>query len=190
METLLPCFETLGSTNLSRPVKLHSSILPWEAVCHRLFPASWSDVTMTTTTKITTTKTWMFDPSYEKSSDVDLSDFFFGFYMLLVFVWDHKMNLLLLVQGVIVLHSDGVVIALLLYTRSTCLSIISLTCRLMKTLCLFFVGFFGAETINNRWNVFFHCQEVEKHLGKEAWVPQIWKLLVCCTGKGSQGKKL
>ena len=41
------------------------------------------------------------------------------------------MNLLLLVQGVIVLHSDGVVIALLLYTRSTCLSIISLTCRLM-----------------------------------------------------------
>lgn len=149
----------------------------------------WSDVTITTTTKITTTKSWMFDPSYESRHPTLIYQTFFGVYMLFVFVWDHKMNLLLLVQGVIVLHSDAV-IALLLYTRSTYLSIISLTCRLMKTLCLFFVGFFAAETINNRWNVFFLCQEVEKHLGKEAWVPQIWKLLVCCTGKGSQGKKL
>jgi len=42
----------------------------------------------------------------------------------------------------------------------------------------FFVGFFGAETINNLCEMcFFDRQEVEKHLGKEAWVPQIWKLL-------------
>ena len=93
METLLPCFETLGSTYLSRPVKLHSSILPWEAVGSGYSPrvgqmsCGWSDVTMTTTTKITTTNTWMFDPSYEsRHPTLIYQTSFFGFYVLLVFV--------------------------------------------------------------------------------------------------------